>query len=339
MKQTNCQLSPVSRLGCLAVLWLSCWLPVSGSAGQLERDWIERMSMAMQGLNYIGSFVYIHDSDVEAMKIYHSRIGTTEYERLISLNGEAREIIRDEDSVTCIWPGSKSVIVSKSAPRTPFPTFEPGQLEELSQHYVFEKRPERDRVAGRYTRVIDIKPLDDYRYGYRFWVDEQTDLLLRSVMSDERGNVVEQVLFTDISYPDHVSLDMFRSSLQGERHRWELESADDPMPDLDDNLPEVEAVVLPAGFEPVSDVMVPVVGSNLPARRTMYSDGLASLSVYLSGMDADSENWALMGGSSMGGVHAYGVKIGDRHVTVVGEVPMATVKMIGESLKLAEAPR
>lgn len=100
VKQTNCQLSPVSRLGCLAVLWLSCWLPVSGSAGQLERDWIERMSMAMQGLNYIGSFVYIHDSDVEAMKIYHSRIGTTEYERLISLNGEAREIIRDEDSVT-----------------------------------------------------------------------------------------------------------------------------------------------------------------------------------------------------------------------------------------------
>ena len=45
----------------------------------------------------------------------------------------------------------------------------------------------------------------------------------------------------------------------------------------------------------------------------------------------DSKN--LMGGSMMGAVNAYGKVLGDYHVTVVGEVPQASVKLIGESVK------
>lgn len=40
-----------------------------------------------------------------------------------------------------------------------------------------------------------------------------------------------------------------------------------------------------------------------------------------------------MGGSTMGAVNAYGRTIGKYHVTVVGEVPHATVKMIGDSVE------
>ena len=60
----------VVNVGRWLALWIACSFASSAQAGQLERDWIERMSMAMQGLNYIGSFVYIHDSDVEAMKYF-----------------------------------------------------------------------------------------------------------------------------------------------------------------------------------------------------------------------------------------------------------------------------
>jgi sigma-E factor negative regulatory protein RseB len=35
----------------------------------------------------------------------------------------------------------------------------------------------------------------------------------------------------------------------------------------------------------------------------------------------------------MGAVHAYGREIGDYHVTVVGEVPHATVKLIADSVE------
>ncbi|MCK5387168.1 MAG: MucB/RseB C-terminal domain-containing protein, partial [Gammaproteobacteria bacterium] len=41
----------------------------------------------------------------------------------------------------------------------------------------------------------------------------------------------------------------------------------------------------------------------------------------------------LLGGSTMGAVNAYGRAVGKYHVTVVGEVPHATVKMIGDSVE------
>ncbi len=61
---------------------------------------------------------------------------------------------------------------------------------------------------------------------------------------------------------------------------------------------------------------------------TIY--GLATVSVFIEEM-MDSEN-NLRGGSHMGAVHAFGRAVDDHYVTVIGEVPYVTVKMIGESV-------
>ena len=300
------------------------------------RDWIEKMSSAMQNLNYTGTFVYIHDSEVETMRIFHSKLDGVEHERLISLNGEAREIIRNADSVVCIWPGSKSVIVSKSQPRTPFPQFDPEQLSKLELIYDLRKSGYA-RVAGRHTKVIDIAPLDNYRYGYRLWLDAKTFLLLRSAMSDSNGNVVEQVMFTDVSYPDQMPLEVFNASITGREHKW-LQDA--PMtvptsPEVDVDIPGIDELALPSGFELVSDKITPVAGTEFVVRRIMYSDGLASLSVFVADAEDKSSGGILHGASSMGAVHAYGVQHNKWHATVVGEVPHATVKMLAESLLIS----
>lgn len=301
------------------------------------RDWIEKMSSAMQNLNYTGTFVYMHDGDVEAMKIYHSKLDGVEHERLFSLNGEAREIIRNADSVVCIWPGSKSVIVSKSQPRTPFPQFDPDQLSILELYYQFKKGGHA-RVAGRRASVIDIVPLDNFRYGYRLWVDAENYLLLRSTMSDAGNNIVEQVMYTDVRFPDSIPLEMFNASITGQKHEW-LVNQPIVAPDeklVDANLPGVEKMSLPGGFELISDKVTPVAGSDSVARRLMYSDGLASFSIFIAdagGQGAGGNN--LIGGSSMGAVHAYGIRHDQWHATVVGEVPHATVKMLAETMLIA----
>ena len=41
----------------------------------------------------------------------------------------------------------------------------------------------------------------------------------------------------------------------------------------------------------------------------------------------------LVGSSTMGAVNADGRAVGEYHVTVVGEVPHATVKMVGDSVE------
>lgn len=306
------------------------------AAEELGRDWIENMSRAMQDETYVGTFVYIHDADVETMKIYHSKIDGVEHERLLSMNGEAREIIRDADSVVCIWPGSKSVIVSKAQPRTPFPQFEPQQLDALAEFYAFRKGRDA-RVAGRRTAVIDIVPLDNYRYGYRLWIDTETFLLIRSTMNDASGRAVEQVMFTDISFPDTVPLEMFSASTSGHRHEWMLDNAAPVQPVepiIKADIPGVDEMALPGGFELVSDKVTSVGAASDTNRRLMYSDGLASLSVFITNATGASDG-ELIGTTSMGAVNAFGIRHDSWHATVVGEVPRATVEMLGKSMLIA----
>jgi len=193
-----------------------------------------------------------------------------------------------------------------------------------------------DRVAGRWAEVVDIKPLDEYRYGYRLWIDAENFMMLRSAMSDKNQRIIEQVMFTDVKFFDALPASLFRNTLEGERQEWMLgddhdqqaEAAPEPVTDI----PSVDTTSTPDGFTVMSDKVLMLPGKS-KVRRVMYTDGLASLSVYVSHNGAKD---ALYGMSGMGAVHAYGTGQGNWHVTVVGEVPMATVDMFGKSLVLAD---
>ena len=71
-------------------------------------------------------------------------------------------------------------------------------------------------------------------------------------------------------------------------------------------------------------------GANKPVEHLVVSDGLASVSIFIE--DAQKANGNLQGGTRRGAVNAYGRQLGEYHVTAVGEVPHATVKMISQSV-------
>ncbi len=297
------------------------------------RDLIEKMSKATQGLTYTGAFVFAHDGELETMRIYHSYAEGVERERLVSLSGEAREIIRDAENVVCIWPSNKSVSVSRSTPKTPFPEFDADQLGQLAKLYRF-KANGVDRVAGRKAQVVDISPLDNFRYGYRLWIDAETFLMLRSVMSDNRGAVIEQVMYTEIDYPESISIELLSASVEGERQEWVVDVDEHVEPETPDtDIPGVGNFSAPEGFTLMSDKVL-MLPQDSVVRRLMYTDGLASMSVYIAS-SPDGGKSELQGISGMGAVHAFGAMQGNWHVTVVGEVPKSTVTMMGRSLTLA----
>ena len=237
--------------------------------------------------------------------------------------------MRNAEKVVCVWPGTKKVTITEDSPQTPFPDFDSEQLALLEKHYQV-KRTGFDRVAGRVAEVVDIKPMDDYRYGYRLWIDAETFLMLRSVMSDMNDRIIEQVMFTDIDYVDALPDVLFQTSLEGERLEWVV-GADHKMPAADSDIPGVKESSLPDGFSQISSLIMKL-PDDLVARRVMYSDGLASVSIYIS----ESGDMDAHGLSEMGGVHAFGVTRGNWHATIVGEVPVATVKMMGANLQLAD---
>jgi len=68
----------------------------------------------------------------------------------------------------------------------------------------------------------------------------------------------------------------------------------------------------------------------MPVEHLVYTDGLASVSVFIEHLEASGEHQE--GTSRMGAVNAFGTMVDSFQVTVVGEVPEATVERIGRSV-------
>ncbi len=68
----------------------------------------------------------------------------------------------------------------------------------------------------------------------------------------------------------------------------------------------------------------------------VFSDfGLATMSVYVEKLGPDAK--AFQGLSSMGAMNAFGAVVNDHQVTVIGEVPPATVQMVAGSISPHQA--
>ena len=291
--------------------------------------WLQKMHHAAHTVNYVGKFVYQQDKQLSMMKIVHAVGEDGERERLLSLDEIGREVIRDKDHVTCILPDRKSVVVEKGRPKLPFPPAFPMNVENLKHQYVFSLS-RQERVAGHLAQKINITPIDKYRYGHRLWVDVDTGLLLKTHLLDERGSLLEQFMFTELEFMDKIPDEMLQPHISGENYTW-YESDDES---VEENPAEqhVDWFVahMPAGF--VNDMQRDHHLPNKTAVKHMvYTDGLASVSVFIEKHEKQAPN--LIGTSRMGAVNAFGRIIDDHHVTAVGEVPQATVKMIGESVQ------
>jgi sigma-E factor negative regulatory protein RseB len=181
------------------------------------------------------------------------------------------------------------------------------------------------------AQKISIKPVDKFRYGHRLWVDAATGLLLKTHLLDEKGNVLEQFMFTEVEYKDAIPEDMLKPRNSGQNYTWYESSDDDADADKATGSQSWLVSKIPAGFE--HDMQRNQQMPNKTAVMQMvYTDGLASVSVFIEKQEKQDAN--LVGASRMGAVNAYGRIVNDHHITAVGEVPQATVKMITESVEI-----
>ena len=312
------------------VMWLVIVLPVSTAwaAKPSALDWLEKMSRAAQTLNYSGTFVYLQGTHMKAMRIFHKVDASGEHERLVSLNGSAREVLRHNNVVTCIIPDSKSVVVEKRLPHKYFSIALPRETAQLVKYYHLSLFGQA-RVAGRESQIVGIEPKDHYRYGYRLWLDKSSGLLLKSALLSETGEPVEQVMFTSLKLNRAIPSVDLRPATIGKGYTWYVDKNNGHYPAAYRG--EWRVTRLPAGFMRVVDEKHRLAGSRKPVQHMVFSDGLATVSVYIEKMGQRKQ--LLEGLSDMGAVHVYGTEIHDHQVTVVGEVPAATVEMIGRSIR------
>lgn len=291
-------------------------------------DWLMRMDKASRALNFDGVFIYRHNDKLETMRIIHRVEGGRVHERLVSLTGAPREIIRTDREVQCYLPDENSVVIEhRKAESNGFPGILPQQISDLDRNYSLTLG-HAGRVADRDAQFIVVKPKDGYRYGYELWADKATSLLLRADLVDDQGKTVEQFMFTNIQPGANISADDLKPHFGKKSSVWHRSNEDNSTA-----APKWTAQRLPAGFKLTTHVMRKSALHNKLTEQLVYSDGLAAVSVFIEKLNPDSRSKPHTTANHMGAVHAFRKTIDDHRVTVVGEVPAATVDLIGQSVK------
>src|SRR5258708_22567625 len=289
-----------------------------------------------------GTLFHISGGRVETMRIVHRVRSGRVTERLQSLDGSGREFVRANDELTCYLPDQHTVLVEPRQDRGPFLGSLPQFDSSVSDFYRIEALPAA-HILGRPARVIAVNPKDQFRFGYRLWLDETTAMPLKTQLCDSRGQVIEQIFFARLDMPENIPDSDLAPTVRTDGMRWVRQG---PSPDnASGALAAYRASQLPPGFRLTVQGAQTLGDASAPASHLVYSDGLATVSVFVeeqrttdSGVAAapDSVNTPPMQGlAKVGSGYAFSTVVQGHQVTAVGEVPAQTVDFIAHSVKIS----
>lgn len=311
-------------------------LSTNSFAGNLI-DMLKRMSDADQNQNYQGTFILRKSDNLSTLHVTHGVDNKGVWESLEALNGEPRKVFRRNNRVISVYPGRELVTIRHNEKNQSLHQQLPDNFDQIELFYSINRLKD-DRIANHQTLVIDLKPKDQFRYGYRYWIDKNNGMLLRCDLVAENKVIVEQMMFTSLDYLTQTPRQVFE--LQKYK-RFKQQVLDEPEHNVpQDGTLQWKVNRLPEGFMLTKSTMrysqLAAIHKNNSLQQThpdllhlAYSDGLASVSVFIEN-NLNAENH-LQGASSMGAVNAYGMRVGDYFITVVGEVPIKTVKLMAQS--------
>lgn len=308
----------------------SAWAdPLQGN----EAEWLKTMVFAAHQTDYSGVFVYQSGGRVEMSRITHVSDENGEHERLESMGGAKRELIRNNDQVWLYTDGRK-VKVEKRQIKRAFPALLPEQISTLKENYLI-KREEEGEVAGYHVHTVTFQPKDNLRYSRKMWAHYDSGLLLKAAVMDDRDYIIEQYAFMELSIggnidrkwisqakssPSDISRQVQTSQLTNsellltEASGWQVDE-------------------LPFGFKKILEMRRSFHENREPVIHMVFSDGLAGISVFVEKLNESAHRHSGLAGQ--GAVHVYNRIIGDSLVTVVGEVPARTVIQVADSVRYA----
>ncbi len=307
----------------------------AASDGREIKTLLTRIHEAAGKQNFQGTFVVSGGGAVSSARIAHYGEGSNQYERIESLDGQARYVYRHNDVVHTIWPGSRVALVEQAQAMTSFPALLQIGVERLAEFY--DVHPQgSERVAGREAQVLLVQPRDALRFGYRLWSDKASGLLLRSDVLGERGEVIETSAFSEVTIgvkPQFESVTGPMRKLDGYRVI---------RPTLSGTKLEAEGWAMRQsvpGFREVNCVKRPMESPNSnsqeasaePVLQTIFSDGLTYVSVFIEPFNPQRHQRAMR--TAVGATQTLMRRQGDWWVTAVGDVPPATLLAFANGLE------
>ncbi len=298
------------------------------AGGEGLQAWLQRVSAAARSLNYRGVFVTQHGESISTSSLEHYVLPQGHFERIETLDGQRRVLVCLNDEVRTSWPDYKLTLIDNQPGNSSFPRLLKTADGAVDQNYSRESEGTQ-RCIGRVCEVTQVRPRDDWRWGYRLWTLRGSDLLVKAQTLNAAGKVVDQVAFT--------SLDIGVTPRPGA-----LRQAMQPVPGFTFEQMRAQPVDLREAGWKLADA-VPGFETIGVYRRSMMvgerrskvlqwllSDGLASVSIFIqplhdvpAGMPEEQR---------VGGTLALSRRIGDWWVTVMGAVPDRTLRSLSQAV-------
>jgi sigma-E factor negative regulatory protein RseB len=289
--------------------------------------WLQRAADAARNASYAGPFVHTNGERMSTIRVTHVKTDGQEHERIEALDGPPYEIVRRDDEMFCYYPDAKTVRLDRHVNARFFPSLFRAPAEVIGQSYDV-KLGNVEHVLGYDCRWILLEPRDAKRFPERLCSEVGTGLVVRARPMSLQGQVLVQYTVTDLKLGPHVARGDVKSIFEARVKQW-----------ITDARPREEAKgvdtgwtveKLPAGFEKMTELRRTLPGRPHPVSQLIYSDGLASLTVFVEPNGAPTRTREAS--SEDGTTTFFARPMGDQLVTVLGEVPLATAEQVAASV-------
>lgn len=306
----------------LLSLLLSGWFVVPAHADEAQ-DWLQRLGQAEQQQSFQGTFVYERNGSFSTHNIWHRVQDGKVRERLIQLDGSAQEVVRVDGRTQCV--SGTLVAGLGDAPDSAARALDPQKLKNWYELAVIGK----SRVAGREAVIIAVTPRDQHRYGFELHLDQETGLPLKSLLLNEKGQLLERFQFTRLDTADVPDDNELRAGPECKPVLLDSDKAS-----AIKNTRVWHSDWLPPGFELTSSSARKDPQTKSVVNSLLYDDGFARFSVFLEPLNGEAVTDTR---SQLGPTVAVSRRLttpeGEMMVTVVGEIPIGTAERIALSMR------
>ena len=307
---------------------------LSANSYALDDAWflLQKSAHAARELNYQGVFMYQNGKQTRSVQITHMNNAGQELTRNVVLDngvnsGQAnqpREVYSQGKDIVIFRPQNQKMVIEKRRGQNLFPAMLPTDLVAIKSSYT-ARIGALEYVAGREAQVIVLVPNDAFRYSYKIWADTEYGLLLKMSLIDSKNQTLEQIEFSQLSMLNSHDENWFKPTIDVKKS-YVMQDATAINQITNDWI----VAELPNGYAKVDHRAIVVSGKSAPVDQVIFSDGIASVSLFIEPLTKGMH--PKMGHMVIGSTNICANVINGYQITVVGEVPAATVMQIAKAV-------
>ncbi|KPV97379.1 Sigma-E factor regulatory protein RseB precursor [Pseudoalteromonas sp. P1-9] len=309
----------------VVLAWLVVALPSFASEPNEAKQLLLEMANTVKNSNFTASFVVVKGrNNIEPYAWRHANHNGTELEHLSLLDGAGVEMLRVGNIVTYFEPQNPPYSLNSSSLAGPIPSIIFNDISELEPNYHFAIGG-KSRISGRVAQLVRIESKDQAKFNYWLWLDEHSKLPLKTAYVSAAGEIVEQLQMTNVSFSEQPSVELIEMSQQ------KLPSPVTAVKE-EQSIETWQVDAMPTGFALVKSERQTLNLNGELADYYLYSDGLIEVSVFIQRpLASNSRSKALSAGATTVFIH----QAPGYEVSVIGQLPPMTAKLVAESVQRA----